>query len=160
MQLKLVMPSEIDCARMAMAIDTEGTIDIHNYRDPTHPGREYLCDRMGVLVANTDPRLPMWCKENFGGSVIVCKYKAKAHHRILFKWTIYANKAMFVLQTCLPFMLLKKDQAELAILWQSTKTRKYAKSGIPAAIRVERERLHSEITRLKHVPLDHLYRPN
>ncbi len=156
------MPTEVDWARLAMAIDAEGTIDIQVYRDKsTKPGKVYVGDRMRVLIANTDPRLPLWCQQKFGAHISRCKYQYKKHHRPCFKWIIMANKALFVLQNCLPYLLLKKDQAELAIAWQLTKTRKYARKGVPEAVRANRIALDTEIKRLKHIPLDHFYeKPN
>lgn len=55
----------------------------------------------------------------FGGSAHYRDRKAKAHHKPTWNWEVAARKAEDCLREVLPFLVCKKDQAELALLARS-----------------------------------------
>lgn len=69
-----------------------------------------------VEVVQLDPRMPRKLEELFGGNV---KFKAKRpqpHWRPIYVWYVCAQRAANVLMEILPWLIVKREQAELAIL--------------------------------------------
>ena len=106
--------SDIDWARAAAYLDGEGSI----YIAKGH-GRQTLSGHQLCLdVTNTDPRLPIWFRERFGGTVSIHSKKTNKNSRQAFRWRARCNIAANVLEGFLPYFLLKRDQAEMAIAFQ------------------------------------------
>lgn len=74
-----------------------------------------------VAVSITDRRIPDLLKEQFGGSVI--SVKRRESYRTIYAWKIYAKKAEAFLREIYPYLIIKKNQATLALeLRDSMKT--------------------------------------
>ena len=118
------MPTRDDWIRLAAFIDGEGAI----YVKPVH-GQNRKYTQLVISIANCDPRLPMWCKETFGGSVHRTKSNPRhnAKWREAWSWRIYSSTAEGVLVNCLPYFLLKKEQADVALAYRKTFLSKYGK---------------------------------
>lgn len=161
------MPTEIDWARLAAYIDGEGSIFIRE-RKPTERDRRTGTIRghlLSLSICNCDPRLISWCKETFGGG---CAYQAKPDspnvsakyqrpRRAQFQWIIGQAKAAYILDKCMPYFILKKEQAEVALAFQKTVSRtKHTrwKGGISPEMYQHREELRIELQRLKHVSFE------
>ena len=100
--------------RLAAILDCEGWITLQKISGSRGVG---LCLTVGV--GNTNPRLAQWLKEKFGGSF----YKTKREgpqHKDYWTWRLFGNKAAELLKGCIPYMLLKEEQAILAITFQET----------------------------------------
>ena len=69
---------------------------------------------VAVVLDNTDVRIPLWCKENFGGAVYSRQPKG-FRHRLIHRWQLTGQKATEVLRLSLPYFLIKRDQAEIAL---------------------------------------------
>lgn len=113
--------SDIDWARMAAFIDGEGHIRIGLtvHRTPKLSGRtHYEC--IDIIVTNCDPRLIQWLHQNFGGRAYPKKQKLNPRWRPSFCWTLSAVQAAAVLKGCLPYFVIKREQAELALAMQAT----------------------------------------
>lgn len=120
-QKDLSSVSDVDWARLAAYIDGEGSILISECtsKKPFNNGRHRLYLR--VIVANTDPRLPRWLKETFGGGIVaLLRYPKQSTHRVVLKWHVSCASAERALRGALPYMLIKRDQAEVAIAFQET----------------------------------------
>lgn len=100
--------------RFAAFLDGEGHIGIN--RNKTKRG---VYDYLMVIVTNTDPRLIRWLIETFGGSVRRGQRKSPKH-RMVFKWGVSCRDAEALLRGCLPYLLLKHDQAQIALAFQET----------------------------------------
>lgn len=100
-----------DLARLAAYIDGEGCISI----EPVGVKRSH---RMQVAITNTDVRLVVWLKDTFGGEYRA-KGKTNSRRRI---WYWYAGSALAdeLLKACLPYFIMKRDQAEIAIAFRRT----------------------------------------
>lgn len=114
-------PSEIDWARLAAFIDGEGCIRITERKNPKWK-RAYLSTQ--IVVANTDPKLPVWLKATLGGAVYERKHN-QSHPRAKYwanclSWVISAAMAKHVLECCMPYFIIKRDQAETALAFQAT----------------------------------------
>lgn len=103
-------PTEIDWARLAAFIDGEGCIRIADHR--ARRGQH-----MDFQISNTDSRLIIWLHDTFGGSFCERKHAINSRSRV-WVWYIASDAAAEALQNCLPFFVMKRDQAEQAIAFQ------------------------------------------
>jgi hypothetical protein len=112
--------SQIDWARLAAYIDGEGCILIAKRQCKDWP-RPYLY--LDVRVTGTDPRLIEWCKDNFGGSVHTSQHhhsNPKGNWAPCFYWVVGCRQANHILENCLPYFIIKREQAEVALAFQRT----------------------------------------
>ena len=107
--------SVIDWARLAAYIDGEGHIALNENKMSN--GKRYAYLR--VIVTNTDPRLIIWLQRMFGGGVVRVE-RQQAQHRRAFKWTASCRHAEAILRGCLPYFIMKRDQADIALAFQET----------------------------------------
>lgn len=147
--------SKIDWARLAAYVDGEGCIDIsvgggngRGYRKPQH---------LRTFVCNTDPRLIMWCQRTFGGTVRGKPREDRKRHRPCWQWTVSANAAKDILERCLPYFIIKREQAELGLAFQATKVYGQRHVGlaknartVPDTVLEYRDHCYEELRRLKH----------
>ena len=101
-----MFPTQLDWARLAAYIDGEGSVMIN--------GRH-----LRVVVSNTDPRLHVWLRHTFGGSIMAQRRYLNPRHSTAMKWDVSCRKAAWVLENCLPFLIIKKQQAEIGLAYQS-----------------------------------------
>jgi hypothetical protein len=143
----MMKPTQIDWARLAAYLDGEGTIVIIKSR------LEYT--QLVIRVANTDPRLPMWCKELFGGKVYASDTNVRrdGRSRRFYTWAIQSQKAENILRECLPHFILKREQAEIALAYRETfvhvKGRTPLQDVTPSKKAI-RQQYKEELSRLKH----------
>jgi hypothetical protein len=105
---------------MAAFIDGEGSILINTQKAKKVTRGWYL----RVTVANTDIRLLMWCKERFGGAVREANaakyYGEHKNYKNAYHWSLGGYPGAWVLRNCLPFFVLKREQAEIGIALQES----------------------------------------
>lgn len=111
----MTKPTKIDFAQLAAFLDGEGTISIT--KSSAYRG-ESLRFRVEIMVTNTDPRLMAWLKDRFGGNV--GRGGRHGTHFKCFKWRLPCKKAHDVLVKCLPYFVLKRHEAEIAIQFRRT----------------------------------------
>jgi len=94
---------KIDLAYLAGIIDGEGCI--------------FLSSRnvVEVSVSNTSLWLCNYLKFVFTGSVIKVKEDARGNRQQLYHWSVKCQRAHLCLKLLLPYLRIKKPQAELAI---------------------------------------------
>lgn len=109
--------SEMDWARLAAFIDGEGCITISKTKG-------YRVQYMKVFIANTDPRLMVWLRDNFGGTVNGKPRTNREKHKPCYVWTVSSQMAWIILLCCMPYFIIKREQAEVALAFQRTMTRK------------------------------------
>lgn len=103
-------------AMLAAYIDSEGTIRISSHARFHGRGaspRHFLT----VVVTNTDVLLMQWLKTNFGACVF--EVNAPKRNRRLYRWMVNSRQAETVIRGCLPFFVIKRRQAELALAFAS-----------------------------------------
>ena len=101
------MPTSVELAYTAGILDGEGCIRI-------------LKDTyaLAVAVGNTDPALLNWLERVWGGKVYGKAYKPLKWYprsKPFMQWQIYGRKATDMLALCAPYMVIKKDRAEIAM---------------------------------------------
>jgi len=144
-------PTEIDWARLAVLIDGEGYIGIATaFSKKMKWARPHLY--LDVRITNTDPRISDWCVSKFGGKVYINKRKAGMEKwSDTFHWSVSCNKAEAILRGCLPYFLIKREQAEVALAFQSTIDR--AKSngckGVPREHVLKQVELRNTLQQMK-----------
>ena len=101
-------------AYAAGAIDGEGHIAIQRRKLVT--GYSY---GLRITVVNADERLPRWLHEKLGGSLLMNNVRARQpQHSITHSWVASSEHAAEILRLVLPFMVLKAEQAAVAIDFQ------------------------------------------
>jgi len=74
---------------------------------------------MNVTVSNTDPRMLLRLRAIFGvGSVRVANRSGK--RRRIFEWTVHTRQAVIVLEAVRPHLVVKGEQADIALAIMAT----------------------------------------
>lgn len=134
------MPLEsTELAYAAGIIDGEGCIRVNKQGTRRHVVR--------VHVTNTDLRLVNWLRERFGGYIWTEDGHYMPNAKIRHVWEVSALKAAAFLEIVYPYLMLKKEQAEIALALQATKQRR-GPTPVPVEVLAERERLAMRLTLL------------
>lgn len=136
------MTEDLEAAYAAGLFDGEGHIGI----TVTKNGRGEKYHRLQVNVTNTNITVIHWLFERFGGCIHNPRYFTSENWREAHRWTIADGKASSFLQTVLPYLIIKKSQAELAIEFQATKTK--GGFGTPKPDLAHRDGLRETISKL------------
>jgi hypothetical protein len=110
-----ISATEIDWARLAAYIDGEGCISVTRVVMKGKP-RLYL----QVVVTNCDFRLLEWIGNRFGGAVQERPTNniRKGRWSRSFRWITTNKVAAKILEGCLPFFVIKREQAEIGLAHQ------------------------------------------
>lgn len=101
-------------AYLAGIIDGEGCICIHGQKCWNRKRtKRYTYYTLFLTVGNTSYRLLKWLHDNFGGSLAPAK--KKENRRQVWHWNTASKHAEDILTRVLPYLVIKKDQAELAL---------------------------------------------
>lgn len=103
---------ESNLAYLAGIIDGEGCIRIAKRVKRSEEKWGYY--ELSLVVTNTDARLIKWIESTFGGSVTPLA-RRKSHHKDLYEWVVSSRAAGSILSAVEKFMIVKKEQAQLAL---------------------------------------------
>ena len=148
-------PTKVDWARLAAYIDGEGCIDIHTHNQfRKHLNRVHTAHYIRINIANTDFRLPVWCRDMFGGRVHL-EHRKHRHKkwRDVAVWLVTSKRASEILRGVLPYLLLKREQADVALAFQAT-VKRIGRGGHTEETMNHRLELQQEIKDLKRRPSD------
>lgn len=123
-----LLMKKTDLAYAAGIVDGEGSISLHHNRNNNAMA-------LRVRITSTDEWLCLWFKLYFGGSISV---ETTSRNKPCFKWIIGCKKAGEFLSLMLPYLHIKKPQAELALQFQGKKRRRGAVK-MPKELRVLEE---------------------
>jgi hypothetical protein len=142
---------QTDWARLAGLIDGEGCVRIETILHGKNRKRPFW--QLNLAIPNVDPRIPLWCRTMFGGTIHKRVYKNGSGWRTCYTWYASQGKAERILANCLPYFIAKREQAEIALAFRGTIRRgPRTKVGwllTPEEL-VKRQELKAEISRLKH----------
>lgn len=113
-------PTAIEWAQMASFLDGEGSILINTQK---RRGLTTAGWYLRITVANTDIRLMAWLKERFGGvyrDANTEKYYEGKNWKRAYHWSLGGYPAAWVLRNCLPYFVMKGEQAEIGISLQES----------------------------------------
>lgn len=140
-----------ELAYMAGFFDGEGSITIHHNYRPSPRGKSPN-HTLQVSIGNTDPRVVTWIAANFGGSLVV-RREVRENHRGVLQWIARSNDAANVLRALLPFLRMKKEQAQIAIAFQGEKAGYRKKRLSPEEIEGRERQMLSirELNKVQHI---------
>lgn len=142
--------SQIDWARLAAYIDGEGCIRIAGVKGSTPYRRRVLY--VEVTITNTDLRLSAWLKSTFGGSVYINKQnRGNVRWASTTAWVVGSRHAARILEFCLPYFIIKREQADVALAFQRTIVvdRRYGCKGRPIELINQQTTLQEQLQTLK-----------
>jgi len=96
----------------------------------------------------TDPRIPLWLRDTFGGNFNALASRNE-RHKSTFRWSMNSKTAAEFCSLMAPYMKLKKDQAELAQSFYRTHLMKrYTSAGVPEDEVAKRREMLASIQKL------------
>lgn len=138
-------------AYMAGIIDGEGSICVFPYYGVYHKNHSYLRYRPALSVSNTSSALMDWIVEHFGGSIATVKRNrdlvSPGKWKKCYHWQITHKLAAAVVRVILPFLVIKKRQAELFLTFMETSDR-CGKKGTKPEVLHQRKGIADEISKL------------
>lgn len=109
--------NEAEAAYAAGIFDGEGHVGISVVKN----GRGYVYHRLMINVTSTNLEVLQWLFERWNGVLHNPRYFAKEEWRTAHRWTAADGRAMRFLQNIEPYLIIKREQAQLAIQFQQTK---------------------------------------
>lgn len=100
--------------------DGEGCISIAKGRKGkkySNPNEFY--HKLYVCITNTNERLILFIYKNYGGHLYT-NIRRSPKHKLCYKWGLTQQQAEDFLKEILPYLIVKKEQAELALLLRQT----------------------------------------
>lgn len=144
------MLEKTQLAYIAGIIDGEGCITIIKHKTRCKSPHY----QVHVVMCMCDPRILEFLNKNFGGSFRP-KRKKTLRWRKAFQWSLVANQAIAFLRIIRPWLVLKAEEADIAIELQKdtiNRTKKYGTSReLPKEVLEYRENLRQKITQLKRI---------
>ena len=116
------MEVEYDLSYIAGFFDGEGSVCI----TASHRKDRFVEYILQVGIGNTYFPILVYLHKRFGGSLhlnLSCQ-KRKATNKPFLQWCISAGKAVIFLEAILPYLIVKKTQAEVCIAFQKFKSSK------------------------------------
>ena len=131
--------TDSELAYLAGIIDGEGCFVLHD-----HGSHRFGC---ALAVGNTDPRLTEWLRARFGGSVGV--EKRGQRWKACYRWKASAKDLESIILAVLPFLVIKRDRAELILAYRRTLNPSISgprKADVTSqAVKTERRAIHSQL---------------
>jgi hypothetical protein len=149
-QPDLSLVSQIDWARLAAYIDGEGCIRIAGNKGSTPYSRRVLY--LEITITNTDVRLGEWLIQRFGGSVYINKRNGQnPKWSPAVAWVVGARHASKIIEYCLPYFIIKREQADVALAFQATiiTDRRYGCKGRPQELLDRQQAMREQLQTLK-----------
>lgn len=113
------MASETELAYVAGLLDGEGTIAIAKQKP--NSGSKSIKYILKIHITNTHLGVLLQCQKQFGG--YIC---SKTHYyyrrKACYEWVLLVSKAKEFLKAILPYLVIKKEQAELGLSFLETRT--------------------------------------
>ena len=99
-------------------VDGEGTITIRKYR--TRNSIRGYSYNLYFAVSNTNPEVLKAMRDVVGAGCVTRsnKFKNKPHWKECFHWKAHSRKAAIIIEKLLPYLIIKKPQAQLALKFQ------------------------------------------
>jgi hypothetical protein len=136
----IIMWNDTQLAYLAGIIDGEGTIGIER-QSPHETCRKKTYYTHRLLIVNTSNILKQWLQENFPCGKITYRKKIDGR-KPCYVWRLFGKDAEDILQAIIPFIKIKRNQAECVLKFRQTK----GKTGwtVSDEILKQRESLYQE----------------
>lgn len=132
-------------AYIAGIFDGEGCIGIYRRVRVDRKNPEYPCE---LRISNTNKNVIEFIKRHFKEGLVYTWIGRSSTRRQMWSWEVRGKKAMNFLQTVYPYLVIKKDQAKIAIEFVK-RFRKNARGRTPAEIQWADAQV-TQIGALKH----------
>ena len=119
-------------------IDGEGTIAITKKKIAKRGYNPSYVLR--VSIAGSDKQLSKWLKENFGGKIYALNMQNGFNKKKMFQWILNSNNGYKLLKKVKDYLLIKKEQADLAIEFYQDCVLKYNFKGRSTPIWLSQKR--------------------
>lgn len=106
--------SPVDWARLAAFIDGEGSICIKAIKNAYGGARHQPV----IQITNTDESLPLWLSDTFKVGHIQLR-KRVGKWSPSYDWFVRGRTATALLKGCLPYFVIKRDQADVIMRFDS-----------------------------------------
>ena len=136
-----------DCAYAAGFFDGEGWVGIAYPKINKSEKRNH---RLDVSVGQVDIRPLVWLVEKFGGRIQKNPKKCGLSQRLIYSWRINGPSAEAFLVAVRPYLIVKAEQADVALAFRKTIKRQQKGHVTPALIE-HRDELRSKLSLLKRV---------
>lgn len=143
-----------DWARLAAFIDGEGCISIVRNSGVRRKNGHQLV--LALHVGGTDPRLATWIYETFGVGTLYARdtaQRANPKWRMFFGWKVTGANAEALLGGCYLYLLLKKEQADVAFAFRKLTRVKGCARTLSNENFLSRELLKIKLEAIKHKSL-------
>jgi len=137
------MVTDTTLAYLAGILDGEGCFNI--YRGGKRPRIDYTGR---LYVVSTDRVLIDWLQEHFGGFTYT--REVRIEWKTKYEWILERSKSVEVCRAILPYLVIKKPQAELLILFQQSFTEMKVGGRLTDDQRALRERCFFRMKELNH----------
>jgi len=104
------MKKQIIAAYAAGIFDGEGYVGIDKVSKST--GSKTIHYAVRIVISQKDGSLMNWLKSNFGGNVY---QQRNGTNYSIYRWRIHSRKAQQFLAMIYPYLVIKKEQAKLAL---------------------------------------------
>jgi|SRR6266850_1165622 len=144
----MIEPTQFDWAKLAAYIDGEGSICVNSYwqKNKKYTAGRLHRYRLMVQVTNTDLRLMNWLSERFSGAVTFkCPAGRNNQKRDCYVWICYQPDIHNVLMNCLEHFVMKRHQAETALLYLKFFSRVPHTNRVPAEVLSMREECRTKL---------------
>ncbi len=140
-------PTEIAWA--AGFMDAEGCLSIRKYKVPR--GIHYS-HQLDIHLSNTCEEALIKFQEIVGvGNIYLMKRRgAPAHWKPSWQYQCNAHKAEGVVHLLLPYLVVKRKEAEVALEFIAIQYDSYGRDGVADDVYAERERLYLKMQSVKH----------
>lgn len=138
---------EKDLAWAAGFMDGEGCVLVCRARNKgTKTGINHT---LTLTVTNTDIRPLHKFQLMFGGYVRIDKHTSAKRKRTIFKWIITSRGAVEVLIKLLPYLVVKAEQAKVAIEYPFNEKNMYNRAGMDRSVFNKREEITLKLRELR-----------
>jgi hypothetical protein len=110
----------VQLAYLAGIIDGEGAFIIGAYAKNPKTGTPHF--HTTIQLSSTDECLIDWLVANFGGkkSYYTAKQTPENSRRAVHRWTIFSDRVKHLSEVMMPYLVIKKDQAQCMIDMRNT----------------------------------------
>lgn len=138
--------SDLDAAYIAGIVDGEGCVTLSKLTDATmRDGHSY---RPCVMISNTNRVLMQYLTAIVGVGRVNKRKPSSPNSKISYVWVCWSKQATSLLYQLLPFLVLKKKQAELLLDFQRKSSQNFGMRGLPPNIRRYQEKACHQMRRL------------
>lgn len=130
--------------------DGEGSILIYTRKSPMTNGALTPGQNLRITITNTHEGVIRWVHATFGGNVWTYRRMPPGPRRSrAWKWTAGSTLAVHILRAMLPYLIVKREQAEVALAFQEHVSG-YLQQSYGKGVRRGRPRMPQDVLQLRH----------